>query len=92
MPGKESSPTGSRAGGIYKALADLRDELLRQTDIKSRLFVNFKVATTAPLTVYLAGGATAVAARGLSGASYSINDTGKALVLEGESPILLKTV
>jgi len=84
----------SEPGGLLaKLLADLRDELLRQIDIKASQYRMFKVATTAPdFTVYLAGGSEPVAALQLSGASYSVGDRGVALVTNLCPPICLKTV
>jgi hypothetical protein len=77
---------------LEAAFAALRDELLRQIDLASRQFVTFVVTDTAPLTVTLAGGTTEVAARGLDGSTYSVADTGMALVIPNLPPILLKTV
>lgn len=80
------------ASPLEAAFAALRDELLRQIDLAARQFVTFVVTDTSPLKVTLAGGTTEVAAWGLDGMTYSLNDTGMALIVEGLPPICLKTV
>lgn len=76
---------------LAAALAALRDELLHQIDVASRRHVHFKVATTEPFTVYLSGGSIAVPALKVSGATYSVNDVGIAIVIDGSPPVCLKT-
>lgn len=75
------------------AMAALRDELLRQIDIKIRLFEVFKVVDVSPLTVYLAGDTNEpVEALAADGSTFSIGDQGVALVTGLTKPICIKTV
>lgn len=51
----------------------------------------FKVATASPLTVYLDGSTTAVAALKIVGQSLSVNDTGIYWLRQGQLPVCAET-
>jgi hypothetical protein len=74
-------------------LAALRDELLRQIDLKTNQHVVFKVQSVSPFRVYLAGDVTTpVDAIAVPGTTYVVGDRGLAIVTGLCPPIcLLKT-
>lgn len=60
-------------GSLADAFGDESDRFRREL---AALTGTFKVATTAPFTVYLNGGSEAMPGHKLTGASYSVGTTG----------------